>query len=180
MNQINRLLKQIARWIEANHIKQIARLLIYVFLGITLLFLLSILPFGVIVSYELSNSSSYLYILARVVRILLVGVLCWIVRRQSRETLQNYGSTKKLECIVVGRGIILVLLRLFFQIGDRLYYTLASIVGISPVSQANFWSVIAWEQLVSVDLLWSVLLGFAILLFPLSQKHAEKLAEKWI
>lgn len=157
--------------------ESISRLFLYVFWGICLLFILSIAPFGAIVSYELSHSSSnsYLYVLARVVRVLLVGILCWIVRRQSRETLQNYGSTKKLECVVVGCGIVLVLLRLFFQVGDRLYYTLADIAGVFPVSQANFWSVISWEQLVSIDLLWSVLLGFAILFFPISLKHKDLL-----
>ena len=67
-------------------------------------------------------------------------------------------------------GLASVLLNLFHW-GDHFYLTISYAAGVLPAGEANFWLVMFWEQVVSIDFLWCLLLGFAILLLPVSSKH---------
>ncbi len=151
--------------------KKIIPLLGCVFLGILLLYLLSAFPFAALLSLETGGGVPYFSLLARFLRVLLGAAFCWVIRQRSQETLLSVSlNWQRLEWILLGLGLASVLLNLFHW-GDHFYLTISYAAGVLPAGEANFWLVMFWEQVVSIDFLWCLLLGFAILLLPVSSKH---------
>lgn len=158
--------------------KKLFDLLVRVFMGLLLLYLISLIPFTIIIFQDSGEGIPYAYILARVLRIVLGIALCWVIRNRTRKAL-TFITVRRIWLEVIILGILVVSIFLFLcGAGDKFYYTITDVIGLYPLSRAPVFLAILWEQLFSIDFFWSILLGIAILLFPISAKHADKSVSK--
>lgn len=153
------------------------------FLWITLLYLLSAIPFTALNMRgdELSNNAyGFLYIASQMIRLLLAAALGWFIRGRSRATLsQANPKLKKMRWILL--VLFMISLVLYWNgSGSRFFFTFANLLRIYPrgsetVSPMRFFLTVMWEQFFSGYFLWGLMLGFAILLIPFSAKTNPKL-----
>lgn len=141
------------------------KLLLIFLAAILLVHVACALPFWALISHELKTGEELvpnLYILSRLLRFALCLVMAWLVRRRSRGTLSG-GRV----FIAVLAALALCTILYLCGYGTDFYNFISYKAGIyyNPNPLPVF-LVVLWEQIVSIDLLYSALLGSLILTLP--------------
>ncbi len=127
--------------------------------GIILIYAVSVLPFYAIISHDLETQTSgvpYAYIAARLLRFMLCLALALLIRVKAGAT---GGGEARLVCLYILFALLAVTLLYISGLGEKLYMTVSSTVGIYDRGRVPLALAVLWEQVVSVDLLYSFLLG---------------------
>lgn len=105
------------------------------------------------------------YVIARILRFLVLIVISCVIRKSSREILVCHMLLRKkvmnfvfcLICVSIWLHVV--------NITPPLYYTVSDMVGIYHLENTPLLLSVLWEQLFSGDLYWSILLSLSIVFF---------------
>lgn len=148
--------------------KPIALLLLQVFVGILLIFLISTPGFYFLIAQN-APGILLLEIAARLLRALLAIGLCWAVRKKKGWILDSQeAQRKKVLYIVLGCIAACTLLHMSGMASD-IYYGISMRIGFYTDRLPTYFSVL-WEQILGGDMCWSMLVGFVVLLFPAARR----------
>lgn len=157
--------------------KTLSGVFVRTFLGVTLLFILSAIPFTALnmrgAAALGSNAYGFLYITSQIIRFLLAAALAWLIRGRSREALVHAEPWRKKMRWILPVLFVVSLVLFWNGSGSRFFFTLANLLRIYPrgaetVSSLRFFLTVMWEQIFSGYFLWCLMLGFAVLLIPFS------------
>lgn len=162
--------------------KTLSSVFVSAFLGITLLFILSAIPFTAMNMMDNPVSSGYVYIAIQIIRFLLVIALCWMIRIRSRETLLHTNIDRtKMGWVLLACFVVSILLYMNGT-GDRLFWLVSNdLLKIYPRGAVSYTTLrlfltVMWEQVFSRFFLWGLMLGFAVLLIPFPAKPENTIA----
>lgn len=126
------------------------------------------LPFYALISHELETGEELvpnLYIISRLFRFALCLAIAFLVRRRYREVLTG-GGVKRVFTIALAALFCCTVLYLCGY-GDDFYHFLSFKAGVFHTANTPpMFLVVLWEQVVSIDLLFSALLGSLIMTLP--------------
>ncbi len=144
-------------------------LLLSSFTGILLIYLISTLPFYVIVRGQIAGNRvwyiEYGDFIARGVRFAACAGLCLFVRRKWDDIGSADPVRRKAFFVVLACMAVLVLLCMSGRF-DTVYRTVAYTIGIYDLDRTPMVLAILWEQIFMSDFAAGVLLGFAVLTYP--------------
>lgn len=148
----------------------IIKLFASAFVIILLVHMVSVVPFFVIVSHQIKTNITYYkfpdaYVVSRFLRFILCLTISWFIRKRYKEKLGNSLERK--------HTFIFALLALLFAtflylcgLGDDFYHFVSSIAGLHGPERAPLFLEVFFEQVFSIDLVYSVLFGFLIIAAP--------------
>lgn len=149
---------------------QVAKIFIASFVVILLIHVISVPLFFIIVSHQIKTNTTYhqfpdAYVVSRFLRFILCLTISWFIRKRYKEKLDNSLERK--------HTFIFALLALLFATflylcgwGDDFYHFVSSIVRIYGPERAPLFLEVFFEQVFSIDLVYSALFGFLIITAP--------------
>lgn len=136
------------------------RLFSIVLTGVLLIHAVSALPFYAIISRELESGPAgypgYLYMAARLMRLTLCIALALPVRKRLGAA---GGAESGRICRFLLAALVLVTLLCMNGWGEKFYLAVSYRAGIYGPENAPLFLAVLWEQVFSVDLLYSALIG---------------------
>lgn len=115
----------------------------------------------------------HLYIFARILRILLAFLICYVVRQKNKKVLINQNNQRKQILFIIIKCIFFYSLLTLGNIAPKIYRTLSYTLGMLPKAGEPSFLAVLWEQLLNGDLFWAILLGCVIVFFPVSRKEMQ-------
>lgn len=137
----------------------------------TILFLLTIPIFYMLIVCELNGRSiPNLYVSLRFLRLMLVLMPAFSIRKKNKDILFSNKETRKFTVFFLGCIAVSILLHIE-NITPKLYRTISDTVGIYGHSNVPLLFSVLWEQMLSGDLYWSLLLSLLIIFFHPSPQY---------
>lgn len=132
---------------------------------IVLLFLCSLPVFYLDVFLALQGKDlPYLYVACRGLRFLAVVLIAWSIRQKSRDALRTEPKSARFTWILLGLLCVSLALHVM-DITPKLYFSISSTLGIYGARTVPLFLAVLWEQFLSGDFFWAVLLGLTIVCF---------------
>lgn len=132
-----------------------------ILIGVLLIHVVSAVPFYMIISREIEAGAAvgipYAYIASRLIRFIICIAFSLLVRRKLTEA--SGGAGMKCACISILIVLSFVTLLYISGLGDKFYLSVSYMASIYGRENAPLFPAVLWEQVFSVDLLYSVLLG---------------------
>lgn len=142
-------------------------------IAIILLFFLCSTPLFYVLAVVI-NVRGIVYIAARIVRLLLVAVIAYAIRKRNQEMIDQDEQRRKRFMIFTLVLVFVSICLHLSEISSDLYWSLCYKIGLLTDEIEPFLGIL-WEQLFAGDLYWGILLSLFIVFFRKPKKHEAEM-----